>query len=695
MPRKIFILFAILLFSVKVFSQDTYPIDEHAGETVSTCSGIFVDSGTDTTTAYSGEENYSVTFCSNNAGELHIKFDFIFFDLGQADYFTVYDGEDEDAPILHEAENSDLAGKEIWSSSECLHFHFSSSPSDHGLGWMAEIDCFELCEALTADVTVNGSETLKLCPDHGLANLEAEGSYMAENIEYDAEQFDYEWIYDGDVISDKSSHEFEFNDPGAYSFQINITDPVNSCNTILYETIQVGTKPHFGGTHLSVDTTCAEDPVSLIGIPNMTRWTGFSTKVEETEPIPDGTSGSYVSSLEFDVFDENDELLSEDDIDYICLTIDHVDQSQLRFELQCPDGSQVILKDYGGEEANLGEPVAYDDDTPGTGYKYCFTSTPEYGLMSETAPEKYEYTDNAGNYYANEAYLPAGQYTSYESLETLEGCLLNGQWQLTVTDNIPGGNGFISSWSLFFDDDLYPDSLLFTPKVVSETWYDGGTNLEDNPAYITKYKEGDYEFVFEIEDNFGCRYDTTLSLLVDPLPDAEITAEHEFLDISFCQGDSTILTVKPNFSDNYNWTYQWYLNNNLFPGRTYDTIVAKETGSYMVEVTDTITGCSDFINYELFEDNCELEIPNVFTPNKYPNAYFEIRGLEDFDRAEIVIYNRWGDKVFEHSDYKGNWWDGGNAPDGVYYFVISYIRQHPYTGQTLRRRDHGVVHIIR
>ncbi|MHC1776369.1 MAG: gliding motility-associated C-terminal domain-containing protein [Lentimicrobium sp.] len=37
----------------------------------------------------------------------------------------------------------------------------------------------------------------------------------------------------------------------------------------------------------------------------------------------------------------------------------------------------------------------------------------------------------------------------------------------------------------------------------------------------------------------------------------------------------------------------------------------------------------------------------------------------------MVIYYRWGQKVFETSDYSGGW-DGKDAPAGVYSWVISY-----------------------
>lgn len=72
-------------------------------------------------------------------------------------------------------------------------------------------------------------------------------------------------------------------------------------------------------------------------------------------------------------------------------------------------------------------------------------------------------------------------------------------------------------------------------------------------------------------------------------------------------------------------------------------------------------------------------IPNVITPNKDGvNDYFRIPCLdsERFPDNSIVIYNQWGDKVFDAAPYN-NMWDGTlngesgkDLPDGVYYYIF-------------------------
>ncbi len=71
----------------------------------------------------------------------------------------------------------------------------------------------------------------------------------------------------------------------------------------------------------------------------------------------------------------------------------------------------------------------------------------------------------------------------------------------------------------------------------------------------------------------------------------------------------------------------------------------------------------------------EITIPNGFSPNgDNVNDLFEITGIEDYPNAEIVIFNRWGNKVFESATYKGDWnglsRNGTNVPDGTYFYIL-------------------------
>ena len=510
------------------------------------------------------------------------------------------------------------------------------------------------------------------CPETvGEESFRAVVSYDSDTIDLDVSSLIYTWVHAGET-TDTPQASFLLDGPGAYPFSLEVEDPVLGCSLTVYRMAKVGTAPNFNGTMPSLDVVCARDAITLRGEANPVTWTGFPTAAEGTVPLDGDQSAPYETSLEFDVFGEGLLVDSVMDIDRICVSIDHVNFGQVRFELECPDGAIIVLKDFSMGGANLGEPVIWDDLTPGKGYQYCFSPSPLFGTMEQTSPDFHAYTDQAGNYYFNAAFMPAGSYTPDESLQILNGCPMNGRWTLRVYDNSVAGNGYVHGWSLFFHESYYPDSLIFTPEIVRKQWYRENNPVSGNPALVTENEEGEYTYRFEVEDNFGCMYDTIVAVRVLPLPEAEIYSD---LEMPVCEGDSTYLWVRPVVGSDFDWVYQWMIGGSDLPNRVFDTIMVKEPATYTVLILDTLTMCQDEFSFNFDDQNCELMIPNVFTPNADGlNDLFEIENLEHYPMAQIVIFNRWGNRVFEHSDYYNNWWDGQGAPDGVYFYVLRYER---------------------
>ncbi|MBD3639288.1 MAG: gliding motility-associated C-terminal domain-containing protein [Crocinitomicaceae bacterium] len=91
--------------------------------------------------------------------------------------------------------------------------------------------------------------------------------------------------------------------------------------------------------------------------------------------------------------------------------------------------------------------------------------------------------------------------------------------------------------------------------------------------------------------------------------------------------------------------------------------------------------CERATIYFTVQDQLPVGIPNGFTPNGDGfNDTFVIQYLEQYPDNSIVIFNRWGDKVYEASPYLNDW-DGSSAGakmtimgdevvDGTYYFVL-------------------------
>jgi gliding motility-associated-like protein len=91
------------------------------------------------------------------------------------------------------------------------------------------------------------------------------------------------------------------------------------------------------------------------------------------------------------------------------------------------------------------------------------------------------------------------------------------------------------------------------------------------------------------------------------------------------------------------------------------------------------TGTSD-PNDPCSPRSCDLDIPNGFTPDgdNY-NDLFVIEGIEIYEGNTIIIFNRWGNKVFEMENYDNSWSgemnvgisiSGNELPTGTYFYLL-------------------------
>jgi len=181
----------------------------------------------------------------------------------------------------------------------------------------------------------------------------------------------------------------------------------------------------------------------------------------------------------------------------------------------------------------------------------------------------------------------------------------------------------------------------------------------------------------------GCDSIITTNLTVNPLP--IIVAGK---DTTLYVGNSTQLYASGGVS--YHWSPSTYLNN---PNISDPISTPLNNISYVVIISDT-NGCSakDTVNIIAKESN--LWIPNVFDPNNSDpvNQTFHIsgNGIKDL---EFVIYDRWGEKVFESNDINQGWdgtFKGEKLSKGVF---VYYVKATYYNGQEVEKK--GNVSLIR
>jgi gliding motility-associated-like protein len=103
-------------------------------------------------------------------------------------------------------------------------------------------------------------------------------------------------------------------------------------------------------------------------------------------------------------------------------------------------------------------------------------------------------------------------------------------------------------------------------------------------------------------------------------------------------------------------------------------------GQYTVKlVAVNAWGCLDSVIYSFIKvtEKSSLFIPDIFTPNgDGPNDIFKIKS-EGISELNGVIFNRWGELLFQWNTVEGGW-DGRTAsgtpvPDGVYFYIIKAV----------------------
>jgi gliding motility-associated-like protein len=674
----------LILLGVLAQSQG-YPINTNSGQTISTCLGTFTDSGGSFDNPYQPNESYSVSFCSNNQNSPVVVFHFTHFQLGAGDVLRVYDGDNAFAPLLWEATGTQLQGKSVYASTGCLHFVFQSSPSEQGLGWEAQISCMSICETFRVEIQPQGGK-FDFCPEVGNVFFSATAFYLPQNIQFAPPTDTFSWVIDGTSYQGQNQTH-SFMETGIYPLSVSVSDPNFNCTAQSNRFVRLGTVPNFNGTRPMVAEVCAKEPFTLSGRANPNIWTPFSSSHVGLDAIPDGTGLVYQSGINFDVFDSEAVISTSYGVSRVCIDIEHARHGQLQIQLECPQGSRTMLKNFSPAQANLGEPVVWNTNTPGVPYTYCFLNDATR-TINLTTPSFHSYVDQSGNFYANASYIPSGNYRPDQGFQNLGGCPINGEWKLIITDNSADLNGFVFGWSIYFDDDLYPPGQINYPRIIDGKWFSGTTQLQGNPATHSISQPGFHDLKFMATDSYGCSYDTIVKIFVKKLPEAEFRLPVG-RELPICRGDSILLALSPINVVNPNWSYQWVVGTTPIPGETTTTKMARTPGTYRIRVTDNDTGCIEFFEIAVTDQDCQLEIPNVFTPNGDGiNDLFEIRNLEHFS-GEIIIYNRWGRVVFEHPDYYGNWWDGIGYPDGTYYYVLNYERD----GEI--QRAEGVITIIR
>lgn len=161
------------------------------------------------------------------------------------------------------------------------------------------------------------------------------------------------------------------------------------------------------------------------------------------------------------------------------------------------------------------------------------------------------------------------------------------------------------------------------------------------------------------DDAYGCFKDTGYTTIkVYPIP--KVNAGN---DITIKSGSQPV-TITPTISPDVTSTYWLTAPGILHSNAPSVTVQPKATTEYTVEVRNP-GGCksTDKITVFVLCDGANIFIPNTFSPNgSGTNDIFYPRGSGIFKIKLLRIFNRWGEVVFEKTNFSPNdanaGWDG-------------------------------------
>ncbi|HYX07863.1 MAG TPA: gliding motility-associated C-terminal domain-containing protein, partial [Bacteroidales bacterium] len=214
---------------------------------------------------------------------------------------------------------------------------------------------------------------------------------------------------------------------------------------------------------------------------------------------------------------------------------------------------------------------------------------------------------------------------------------------------------------------IAPDDVAFSPGY-------------GNPApLVTAQSYGSFELTWKVA-NWQCTDEDMINVTFYEQPEAPLAGEKQ--DLYFATetqleasqptagiGAWTLVSGTGSFDDkNANDTY----------------IRGLQLGENVVKWTVSNGVCESKSDEVTIVRN-DISVPTAFSPDGNTiNDFFVIRGLEYADESDIVIFNRWGAKVYSAHQYQDNWWDGKNMngielPEDTYFYVLK-VKKGTYTG---------------
>ena len=331
--------------------------------------------------------------------------------------------------------------------------------------------------------------------------------------------------------------------------------------------------------------------------------------------------------------------------------------------------------DFGGPNGPCSNCAFYVDNCNGSTVQYDGFTTPLTAMAvvqcGETYHIKIAIADGGDGVYDSGVFLEAGSFgTSGVQITATasasgDSTIVEGCGSAVFTFFRPDtSSAFTINFNIQgtaipgLDYNQIPDSIVipqgqFSEQLFVDAFVDG---IPDSIETIT----------ITIDFISGCGGDTLYATIFIQSVDSIKVVKGE--DYNICTPDETATLKATATGGSGPLTFTW--SNDAGVGDSV-VVVPLETTKYFVPVTDT---CGNFAYSDSIEVvvQCDVIVPNYLTPGSSDtlNNTFFIENLDQYPGSGLLIYNRWGRKVFESTDYKNDW-DGEDFAEGTYMYILS------------------------
>ncbi|PTX58933.1 gliding motility-associated-like protein [Kordia periserrulae] len=243
----------------------------------------------------------------------------------------------------------------------------------------------------------------------------------------------------------------------------------------------------------------------------------------------------------------------------------------------------------------------------------------------------------------------------------------------------------------FFEFDLTTQEALFNSAIFTFEYYEtlqDASNSTNSITNVTAYSNANYPaeiFIKVIHNTSLCSSIGNFELVI--LESPEVTQPE---DLEACRLDETesvpfdLTFNEETISPASNLTFSYYETANA-DGTFQDEITnptaylnSSNPQTIFVTVENTF-GCIVATSFELIVEDCEIYIPNGFSPNDDgKNDVFNILNLEAHPNHILHIYNRYGTLIYKGDRNTPRWNGFANRgtpknkklPTGTYFYVL-------------------------